>query len=1181
MNIDFKNFNLPKLEEKILKFWGENSIFQKSLSKKSPRQKTFVFYEGPPTANGRPGIHHVLSRSFKDVILRYKTMRGYLVPRKGGWDTHGLPVELEVEKRLGLKSKKEVEQFGIEKFNEECRKSVWEYKEEWERLTERIGFWLDLDNPYITYETNYIETLWWIIKRVWDQGLLYRGHKIINWCTRCGTSLSSHEVAQGYDTVSEDSIYVKLKVKKGQKIGNFKVGDNTYILAWTTTPWTLPGNVALAVGEKINYALIKKDGEVLILAEDRIKGLKLSGDTVGKVRGRDLIGLSYEPLFNIKSLINEKSYKIYSADFVTTDDGTGVVHTAVMYGEDDYNLGAKIGLPAHHTVDERGKFKKEVLGFGGLYVKDKKTDGKIFDYLKNKNRLFMIQNYSHEYPFCWRCGTPLLYYARESWFIAMSKLRNKLLLANKEISWLPAHIKNGRFGEWLKEVKDWNFSRERYWGTPLPIWQCSGCENFDVIGSISDLDKKTGGTRNRYWLLRHGEAESQLLNITDSGRGKYHLTPKGQEQVRRSAKKLMRENFDFIVSSDVLRTKETSKIASDILGIKDIIYDQRLREVDFGIFTGKPNKEYHQALPSYGEKFKDRPEKGESLRDVRTRVWGCLNDLEKKYKGKKILLISHEYPIWMTTQSAEGWDEKRAIAEKIKRGRDFIDLAGTRELNFLVTPRNRTGEVDLHRPFVDDVVINCSKCGSKSRRIREVADVWFDSGAMPFAQEHFPFDFGDVFKSKKAPRGLSFPADYITEAVDQTRGWFYTLLATSVLLGYGPPYKNVVSLGLVRDKYGRKMSKSKGNIVNPWEMADKYGIDAVRWYFFYSAPPGEPRNFDENEILKVFRKFHLTFWNSLIFFRTYGDKKIKNSNIKPRHILDRWMIARFNETEKLVENLLDSYEIRGAAIALMELVDDLSNWYIRRSRRRFSINNRSYQTLIDRQTASETLGEVIFGITKMIAPFVPFLADAVYAGVKEYKSKGRKSDSIHLEAWPTAISISGNKNLSQLIREMAEIRRLASVALAKRSESGIKVRQPLRELKIKSKLVFQSKNKKDLLILLAEEINVKKVVIDLKIKEDILLDIELTPKLKEEGMVREFLRTVQGLRQKSGLAPKDKIILMVKSEKELGHILENNVSLIKQEVGASKLVFNRIGRPSSDIDTKIEGMGIWLGIRKM
>ncbi len=999
--------NFPKLEEEVLERWKKEKAFEKSVARRGPPAsakasagKRFVFYEGPPTANGKPGIHHVLSRSFKDVILRYKTMRGFFVERRAGWDTHGLPVELQIEKKLGLKSKKDIEKYGIAQFNKECKQSVWEYKKEWESLTERMGFWIDLKHAYVTYETPYIETLWRIIQTFWQKGLLYKGHKVVPYCSRCGTPLSSHELAQGYKTVEDTSIYVKFKMRPGQKVRNWTIDNSTYILSWTTTPWTLPGNVALAVGGEISYVMVEfpdgdsswgiAPGEKLILAESiylsyanlddkDVRKLifwnpytdeKREGHPTAKsprsrkyLKREDLIGLRYEPLFDIKALQNAQSHKIYAVDFVTTTDGTGVVHTAVMYGEDDYNLGVKVGLPQHHTVGETGVFTNEVPeGLAGLPVRTKETDEKIFAYLKKNNTFFATQPYSHEYPFCWRCSTPLLYYAKDSWFVNMQKVKKELIANNKKINWVPAHLKEGRMGEWLREVKDWAFSRERYWGTPLPIWECKTCEHREVIGSVQEL------------------------------------------------------------------------------------------------------KERAHALP-----------------------------------------------------------------------------------------HNENGEVDLHRPYVDGIVFPCSACKTGTvQRVKDVVDVWFDSGAMPFAQAHWPFHETRNMKHETqknvsrftlhAPR--EFPADYIVEGIDQTRGWFYTLLAVSTLLGFGAPYKNVISFSHVLDEKGEKMSKSKGNVVDPWEMIRKYGIDAVRWYFFTMNNPGDPKLFSEKDIQEVLRKFILMLWNSFVFYQTYSPSgssryKIQNTRYKIQHILDQWVLSRLDGVTKEITEKLDAYDVTGAGRSLENFViNDLSLWYIRRSRTRFQ-NPAGAQ---DFKEASATLSFVLLQTCKLAAPFIPFLSEHIHNALQ---AKG----SVHWEDWPhfaQSATQGKPKQDRKLEAEMKLVRELVTKTLAERAKAGMKVRQPLSRLTIKGS---GKKIRKDLLALLKDEVNVKEIVFDSHLTQDVKLNTKITAELKEEGLVREIVRTVQRLRKKAGYKPGQRVRLYYKGDDQLKTIVQKHQNHI-QKIGA-------------------------------
>lgn len=852
--------NLPDREEKILKFWEENQIFEKTL-KKTKKGTPFIFYEGPPFANGHPGIHHVEARVLKDVFLRFKTMQGYCVRRKAGWDTHGLPVELQVEKELGLKNKRDIERYGIGAFNQKCRESVWKYKNEWDQFTKRIGFWLDLENPYITYETSYIESLWYIIKRFWQDKNLYQDYKIIPWCSRCGTGLSSHELGQpgAYRKVKDPSVFVKLPIK-GKK--------NEFLLVWTTTPWTLPGNVAVAVNPKVSYIKYFYKGEYLWSATVPPIPKEESADVVESVLGKNLLDLEYEAPYPQKNI----PYKVVAGDFVTTDDGTGMVHIAPAFGEDDMAVAKKEfgeNYPILRTVTPEGKMEEGIIG-EGVFVKS--ADKIITADLDARGLLLKLQWYEHEYPFCWRCDTPLIYLARESWWV--KKPVAKLLANNKKINWNPDHIQDGRFGEWLKEPKDWAFSRERYWGVPLPIWKCEACSAKEVLGSIEELKEKIPQSQNLYTLMRHGEAESNMLNKIDDTLTTYHLTDRGVAQVRATVQKLKKIKFDFIYASPILRTKETAEIVAEELGT-EVCFDDRLQEIHLGEFRGKHPKEYHARFPTYEVKFKNRPQGGESLADLRARVMSFIQEIDAKHSGKNILIISHEYSLWILSTAGVGMDEKEIIAEKLNRGNDFVKTAGTMKFSFAKLPYSHTGEVDVHRPFIDDVSWQCA-CGGIMRRVPDVCDVWFDSGAMPFAQDHWPFQ--SRIKNQKAPE--FFPAEFICEGVDQTRGWFYTLLTVSTLLGFPSPYKNVVSLGHVLDKNGQKMSKSKGNTVDPNELIAKYGADAVRWYFYTVNAPWDAKAFDEKDVAGRLRGFLNTFWNSLILVETYAPKKIQNSEFR-------------------------------------------------------------------------------------------------------------------------------------------------------------------------------------------------------------------------------------------------------------------------------------------------------------
>ncbi|MDP6387944.1 MAG: isoleucine--tRNA ligase [Candidatus Pacebacteria bacterium] len=944
---------IAKKEEEILKFWEENKIFEKSYEKKISEGE-FVFYEGPPTANGKPGIHHMESRAFKDVIPRYKTMRGFHVRRKAGWDTHGLPIELEVEKELGFKSKKEIEEYGIEKFNKKCKESAWKHINEWKKFTERIAFWLDHENPYITYEPEYIESVWSIIKKVNEQKLLYKDYKVVLWCPRCETGLSSHELALGYEEITDESVYVKFKVKNPEKND---LPKNTYILAWTTTPWTLPGNVALAVHKDIDYVL---QADNFIVAHNRMEHISgISHNIKKELKGKDLIGLEYEPLYSyLKDTLPENqkeklpnAYKIYKADFVNTDDGTGIVHTAVMYGTDDFELGTQVNLPKHHLVNESGEFISETDFLAGKKVRE--VDSEIIADLEKRNLLYKKEKIKHTYPHCWRCKTALVYFARDSWYIRMSELRDELVKENKGINWVPEHIREGRFGEWLSDVKDWAISRERYWGTPLPIWKKENSEEYIVIGSIEELKKY----------------------IPDSA----------------------------------------------------------------------------------------------SL------------------------------------------------------------------------PQNENGEPDLHKPYIDEIEF-IDEGGKKLTREKEVIDVWFDSGAMPFAQDHYPFENRQWVESK------GYPADFISEAIDQTRGWFYTLHAIGILSGKGKAYRNVISLGHILDNKGKKMSKSVGNAVDPWKMIDKYGSDALRFWMYTVNQPGESKNFDEKSVDEVVKKVFNLLNNIVKFYELYAHEKSQTINSKSQtsdNVLDQWILARLNKLIADSTKNMDEFNVLEPARDIREFIADFSQWYIRRSRDRFKVKGE------DKENALATTRYILLKLSKLMAPFTPFIAEQVYQKIKGADGK----ESVHLEIWPLEIKVESEK--LKVLEEMEKVRKIASLGLEARSNAGIKVRQPLTMLRIANK-ESGIKNQEQLLQLIKDEINVKEIIFDENIENEVKLDTDLTQELKDEGDVRELTRAIQNARKVMKLTPQDSINIDIETDDRGKEFIEKFAETIKRATLAKEINFTEI-----------------------
>ena len=1023
-------------EKEVVEFWKKNNIFEKSMENRKDGEN-YTFFDGPPTANGRPHIGHVLTRVIKDIIPRYRTMKGYHVLRKAGWDTHGLPVELEVEKSLGISGKPQIEDYGIEDFVKKCKDSVFTYQSEWEEMSDRVGFWADMNNPYVTYHNDYIESVWWALKQIWDKKLLYKGHKIMPYCPRCGTSLSSHEVAQGYKDVKENSLIAKFRVK-GM--------ENEYLLAWTTTPWTLPANVGLCVNPSETYVKIETEGEKYILAKALLDSvIKTEYTILSECIGTELCGTEYEPLYTFLEPEGGKKNIVVADNYVTMSDGTGIVHIAPAFGEDDSRVCKENGMAFVNHVNTQGKFVEATGEWAGLFVKD--TDKLVIRDLKDRGLLFEVIPFEHSYPFCWRCDTPLLYYACDTWFIKMSAVRDRLLANNDTVNWMPDNIKHGRFGNFLENVIDWGLSRSRYWGTPLPIWECS-CGHRECIGSIAELKEKG-------------------INVPD--------------------------------------------------------------------------------------------------------------------------------------------------------------------------------DIELHKPYVDNVHLKCEKCGGEMKRVSEVIDCWFDSGSMPFAQWHYPFENEELFKQ-------NFPADFISEAIDQTRGWFYTLIAISTLLFDKSPYKNVIVLGHVQDKNGQKMSKHKGNVVNPWDVLNKQGADAARWYFYSNSAPWLPNRFFDEAVSEAQRKFLGTLWNTYAFYVLYANidnfdptkYTLEKSKLT---LLDKWILSKLNGVIRTVDKNLEEYKITESARAIQEFTDELSNWYVRRSRERFWVS----ELTEDKICAYMTLYTVLVEFSKVCAPFVPFMTEMIYRNLVLNVDKNAP-ESIHLCDFPKA---DPELDFAEIEADMDAARRVVILGRACRNAANIKNRQPiakiyvqtsdeiggvyrdiiLDELNVKEieitdnagafisynfkpqlktmgpkygKLVrpiFDEVNKLDGAEVMAKlnggeticltvdgadvEIGKDDVLVETLQKDGfvsdsdavytVVLDTNLTPELIEEGFVREILSKIQTMRKDSGFEVQDNIKVGFCGSDKIAGIIENN----KAEISAQALAVSIDRADVGDMkEWNINGEKVSIGIVK-
>ncbi len=1208
---DEKSFNLPQEEEKILEFWKNNKIFEKSLEK-TKRGKPFTFYDGPPFATGLPHYGHILASTIKDVIPRYQTMRGRFVRRRWGWDCHGLPIEEIVERQVGISGKKQIEEtIGIAKFNEICRATVLKYVSEWRKMVGRIARWVEFDDSYKTMDRDYMESVWWGFGEAYKKGLVYEGRKVLLYCPRCETPVSSFEVAMdnSYKDVTEESVIVKFKVIIEGQTKRLNLPSNTFLLAWTTTPWTLPGNVALAVNPEIQYGVYERGKENFILAVDRAKEYGFENPRV-MLPGSQLRGVKYAPLYKVTAMKGDKSYKIYGADFVAAEDGTGIVHTAVVYGEDDYNLGLANGLPVVPLLDEKGKFNEKAPEFlRGMYFK--KADKFILDDLEKRKILFKKEKYIHPYPHCWRCSNPLFYNAIPAFFINIQKIKKSLLRSNnEEVNWFPGHLKHGRYEKSVEQAPDWNISRNRYWGNPIPIWKCKKClaspdlakrdSAYQVISSIDEL-KKNAVKRNEFFFLRHGQADSNVKRIIGSHKDtkKYtsHLTVKGKADVKKTAEVIAKKKIDIIISSPLARTSETAKIVQSVTKAK-IIYNKELVDINPGIFMFKPESQYEDYFKNDTEKFDTSTPNGENWNGVKQRMASTFSEINKKFNNKKILIVSHGDPLWLLKGALEGLSN-----EKILKA-DYPENGKLYEIDTRPLPLDDTGNVDLHRPYIDSIMLRCTKCKGESTRTPEIFDSWTEAGSMPFAEYHYPFEQKKIFESR-------FPAQFVAEYIAQTRAWFYVMHVIGIICFGKAPFENVVTTGTILAEDGSKMSKSKNNFPDPWEVINKYGVDSLRFYLMNSVVmQGDNLNFSVRDLESVYRKTNLILWNVNNYFKTYIS--VESWNKRPasdprKAILDKWVIGRTNELVAGVTGYLDAYDTVKATRVIQEYIDDLSTWYVRRSRGR---NDKAF---------FETLRDSLSVTCRVIAPFMPYLAEMIYLGLERKKGD---PESVHLTDWPKA-----DKKLidKKLFESMAETRRIASLGLAKRAEAGIKVRQPLASLKIKIKNPKLSDKK--FLDILKDEVNVKEIKFNPKISNEVELDTEITSELREEGILRGLKRAIQELRQEAGLKPGQDIELMLELPEELKATVSRNEKFLKSEVSAKVInyepdraasgsvsgrvlvpkgsappIHSTISRHSSspqsgevfrrgwnkksekfgaESETKIDGIPVWIGIKKL
>jgi isoleucyl-tRNA synthetase len=1164
-------------EERVLEYWRTQDVFKRSLSQNEGK-KEFIFYDGPPFATGTPHFGHILAGTIKDVVPRYKTMRGFHVPRRWGWDCHGLPVENLIEKELGLATKKDIEALGIGKFNEAARNAVLRYAHVWQEQVPRFGRWVDMENDYRTMDPHYTQSVWWVFKTLYDKGLIYEGFKSMHLCPRCETTLANFEVNQGYKDITDLAVTVQFELQSE---------PNTFVLAWTTTPWTLPGNIALAVNKDIAYSYVSvasKPEQTFIIASEKISHFfKGEEVTVRKVvTGKELIGLAYKPIFpyyeekyRADKTYADKVWRIFDADYVSLEKGTGIVHLAPAFGAEDMELAEKVGLPLIHHVGVNGHFKPEVTDFPNAVAKPKseegekdghqKTDILVIKYLAARGVLFAKEKIVHSYPHCWRCSTPLLNYAASSWFVKVTQFKDALVEANTNVSWVPETVGQGRFGKWLEGARDWAISRSRYWGAPLPVWRSEDGETL-VVGSLADI-RAHKKARNRYIVVRHGEAENNVGHFVSSRPDhQHHLTERGQAQVAATAAALKKDlagaTVDAVYVSPILRTRETAAVIASELGIdaQNISIDPRIQEIQAGEYDGKSMDAYRAFFSTVEERFTKRPQGGEHYGDIQRRMMEFLFEVDTKHEGKTILIVTHDTPGWLLFAGAQALTPKEAV-EMRGTTQFFFENAEVKELSFVQYPHNEQFELDFHRPFIDSVTFTSSK-GLVMKRVPEVFDCWFESGSMPYGEACYVGEALPHFDPKGSFMGLGkskgFPADFIAEGLDQTRGWFYSMMVLGVALFGTSPFRNVVVNGLVLAEDGRKMSKSLNNYPNPMDVINRFGVDAMR-YFLISSPvvSAEDLCFSEKSVDEVLRKNINRLDNVLSFYEMYAGsmtdraamlEKLDAGALRKGNTLDRWIIARLDQTAFEITEAMEAYQLDKATRPLADFIDDLSTWYVRRSRDRFKVDQGAdARDLADRTAALSTTQYVLREAAKLMAPVMPFYAEHLYQRVTggDYAH----TSSVHLETWTEGAAPS--KDQKALLAEMTQARAVVTLGLEARAKSGIKVRQPLQKLTTKLGAVFSD----EIIELIKDEVNVKEVVQSAAQEAEVMLDTVITEELRAQGIVRDLIRAVQDARKNTGLTIQDRPVLSVTAPSSLLEMLQTHTDVIKKTTQLSGLEF--------------------------